>query len=248
MELLQIFSEVIMEKNPDFSKKSSTEQAEIITTTYDQIVKSALRKARIPPKKDIIRQIIEHKQYSRHSGKYRDKVKLTNYELVETLRNLRLSRPTKDSITDIESSSYASNMNSEILEGSSSSNEKETKPYYDFSIFANSNYHSHRSLFKTTLDNEIFKNKTKLQNHITRTKFQLEESLEEMYNFKNETEQQSFFKSTINAKEIHVSKSLFQLYELFNFLDFIIKLEKKQKSEYKQNFKEELKYSYKVLF
>lgn len=247
MSLLQILSQTVVEKNPEYHKLSSKKQSELINETYELSLKLALKQVKIPPSKDPIQIAIERKQYyGRRSGKYRKKIKLLDYDFVEKLRKLHNKCLSKDTFTDMDHPNDLSNQSSEIIKTKiTSSNKESIKQYLDFSAFSNTNFHSKIPIFKTNLEEQIFKNKTTIRNYITRTKFKLKQSLNEIYS--------SEYYELIFSKEkkehvIHVSKSLFQLYELFVFLDFVKKLEKKPHTKLDEDFDNELKYSYDVLF
>lgn len=246
MSLLQILSQTVVEKHPEYHKLSSKKQSELIKETYELSLKSALKQVKIPPPKDPIQMAIESKQYyGRHSGKYREKIKLSDYDFIEKLRKLHDRHLSKDTFTDIDHPSDLSNQSSEITKTMTVSSSKESiKPYLDFTAFSNTDFYSKVPIFKTNLEEQIFKNKTTIRNYITKTKFKLEQSLNEIYS--------SEYNELIFSKEkeygIHVSKSLFQLYELFVFLDFVKKLEKKLHTKLDENYDDELKYSHDILF
>lgn len=247
LSLLHVLSKTVVNNYPQYHTLSSKQQSRLIQKTYDLALKSALKKIELPPAKDAISRGIEREMYKRHAQKYRDKVKLPNYDLMEKLKKLILKRDVKNAITDTESNRGLHLHSSDVdHEFSSPSVVSSIKLGSDFSNYSNTSTSEKRSIFKVDIDKDIFDDKTKLKNFITRQKYHLSESLNEMYGV-----QEKLIVSKISQKtgySVHVSKSIFQLYDLFNFLKFTEKLKQESRPNSKNDYTVELEYCKKVLF
>lgn len=245
MTLLQILSTSIIRKNPDFSKLSEKEQGTIINQTYDKLITSALKEVKIPPKTSLIQQEIKKRQYQRRSETSQERHKILDYEFIEKLRNKR-NRVIHNTSTSVPTSEKSIDAGSELSKERFSSSNKVEDIFTNFSDSADTS-HLESKFFKSNITENIFKDETTLKNHIFRTKLKLEQSLKEIYFVKRENGSLVLEKPQ-QVKGIHVSKSLFQLYELFTLLDFVNMLEHKSSVEGKNYLYDQINNCYDVLF
>jgi len=247
MKLVSILSQSVVEKYPEFERLSVKQQKIVIKKTVQHAIKKSLLQVQLPKPKNRIRQAIEKWRYEhRRSDAYRERVKLTDYDFIESLRRLRESNP-KNTITDFENKFGDTSSNSfEKNPIKSSTSGTIHIPYFDYSSFSGNTEKSRFKLFKSDIDSDVFSSITKLRNHIIRSKYALKASLLEMV-----TAQKNSGKFTTNNTEKNktfISKSLFQLYELNLFLTSIKKLENYIRLNYQKKFQKELTSCYEILY
>jgi len=245
MSLLQTLTTSIIRKNPNFPKLSSREQAQIVNQTYDKVIKSALNDVSLPPKITLFQQGVERRLYERHRPHYKKKHTMLDYEFIEKLRNKR-DRVAHGTLTSASIPQKSIDTGSELSQSNSSSSNELENLFSNYSNISSTKY-SEPSFFKSDLTEDIFKDKTTLKNYIFRLKLNLDKSLDEIY-FVERENGSSVLEHSQKVKGIHVSKSLFQLYELFTLLDFVNLLERKFREEGKAHFLNQITNCYEVLF
>jgi len=247
MNIVPALSQSIIKNYPEFSSLDAKQQKKIIKKTFQHAVKNSLVKISLPKPKNRIQQAIEKWQYEHRRGKdYRKKVKLTNYDFIESLQKFKESS-VKNTITDFESEFDETGSNS-LEKGPMKFSSSRTfqSQEYDYSGFSSNRVRSKHKLFKSEIDPDVFSSNTKLRNHITRSKYMLENSLLEMVAASKESLR--FNKKNPEKNKTYISKSLFQLYELNLFAIFIKKLEDYVNLHYEKKFQKELPSCYKILY
>lgn len=233
----------MLESEPRFVTLSQQEKIRITQSILKKAVVRALVKAKLPPQKDLISRQLEMYRYKRASRHFRQIHKITNYFLLDRLRALKAKY--KDSLkTDFTEYFDKSGFTNEpLLLDVSPNNNLTLMPQYNYKNYS-VNYRSEPKLFKIPDFSDVFSSQIEARNHITRMKFRLENSLKEI--FENTVSNQTVLpkKSQTIPK---VEDSIFHLYHLSTFLDFIRQLELHVKKTKKHEWERDIDYSYSVL-
>lgn len=247
MSLVQALSESVVEKYPEFGKLNSIKQKNLINKTLQSAIKTALTTIELPSPKDRFRRKMDEFLHKRHRPHFREEHKLADYDLIEQIRQLRKEK-IKNLDTDITTDSSELSINSSLIDSQTSSSSKIfTKPQFDYSYYPHNSTHGRHSFFKSEFNDKNFSSKTSVQNVVTRLKFKLEESLNDIYETIDKNGLTFYSKQKDGHSKIYISTSLFQLYELHQLLIFIKTLEEKIKIHKKREFISELSSAYKLI-
>lgn len=233
MSIAIALSKVVSEKYGNFDTLENKQQVQILRNLVKHAVKKSLNQIHMPTSDKQIPYEIKKLQYKkRHKLKYEKSHQGINENMVDILYRLERIHPST-SKNDFGINLTSKDVDDTIqIQSNTSSNRIIEKSIIPTNFTQTK---SKYNVFKTNADDELFDDILKLNNHLTRTKIQLDESLKEILN-SNELQSRSI-----------LVKSLFHLYDFQNFIVFHQKLQDKTEKSDETYLTESLKKSHMLL-
>lgn len=264
MSLVIALSKTVQETYPNLTQMSEKRRSEIINDTLRNAIKTALLKIKLPQLKDAFQRRSEEYKFDRGGKHYQQTHKAANYALLERLLDLHTSS-LKTDFTDFKIGKELEVIRPDYVSAIDSSSQNQSrKSDYDASKVLNTDPRKKVHLFKTDeIEESVFTTPVKLRNQITKFKFKLDVSnvlIQQIIQINGGSTSLTFdYKQTIDletikptldivtSKKTKFTESLFFLYDLHSFIEFVRQLESYSRKISDKEIEEGKLYAYKVL-